>query len=61
MGASPLPLELDKHHKLYRTLVEDGKEHSKEAKKIKDMILEQEGIESSFFRRIEFYKKMNKK
>ncbi|MFK5977184.1 MAG: ATP-binding protein [Sulfurovum sp.] len=61
MGASPLPLELDKNHKLYRALVEDGKESSKEAQEIKDMILEQEGIGSSFFRRIEFYKKMNKK
>ncbi len=60
MGASPLPMELDKNHKLYRVLVEEGKEHSEEAKKIKDMILEQEGIGSSFFRRIEFYKKMNK-
>jgi predicted ATP-binding protein involved in virulence len=61
MGASPLPLELDKQHKLYRALVEEGKESSKEAQEIKDMILEQEGIGSSFFRRIEFYKKMNKK
>jgi predicted ATP-binding protein involved in virulence len=61
MGASPLPLELDKQHKLYRALVEEGKESSKEAQEIKDMILEQEGIGSSFFRRIEFYKKMNEK
>jgi len=61
MGASPLPMELDKNHKKYRELVENGKENSTEAKEIKSDILEQEGIGSSFFRRIEFYKKMNGK
>ncbi len=36
-------------------------ENSEEAKSIKERILELEGINSSFFRRIEFYKKMNKR
>lgn len=61
MGVSPLPIELDKNHKIYRELVENGKENTEEAKDIKNKILEYEGIGSSFFRRIEFYKKMNKK
>jgi hypothetical protein len=61
MGATPLPIELDKYHNLYRKLVENGQENSQDAKDIKEKILEQEGIGSSFFRRIEFYKKMNRK
>jgi len=36
-------------------------ENSEETKSIKERILELEGINSSFFRRIEFYKKMNKR
>ena len=61
MGANNLPLELDNNHKAYRELVENNKENTIEAQELKEKILEQEGINSSFFRRIEFYKKMNKK
>jgi len=60
MGANSLPEALDTLHKNYRELIEENKENSEEAECIKEQILELEGANSSFFRRIEFYKKMNK-
>ena len=60
MGTNHLPKKLDRWHMEYRSLVKEGKEESKEAKEIKKKILEWESINSSFFRRIDFFKKMKK-
>jgi len=60
MGTNHLPKKLDKLHIQYRNLVKEGKDKSKEANEIKNKILEWETINSSFFRRIDFFKKMKK-
>jgi len=60
MGTNHLPKKLDKLHIQYRKLVKDGKDKSDEANQIKNKILEWESINSSFFRRIDFFKKMKK-
>ncbi|SFV51149.1 hypothetical protein MNB_SV-9-330 [hydrothermal vent metagenome] len=61
MGGKSLPEELDNLQKEYRELIEEDKENSEKAEFIKEKILELEGANSSFFRRIDFYKKMNKR
>jgi len=61
MGGKSLPEELETLHKDYRELIEEDKENSEKAEFIKEKILELEGANSSFFRRIDFYKKMNKR
>ena len=60
MGTNHLPKKLDKWHIDYRNLVKEGKEDSEEAIDIKKKILEWESINSSFFRRVDFFKKMKK-
>ena len=60
MGTNHLPKKLDRWHIEYRNLVKEGKEESQEALEIKNKILEWESINSSFFRRIDFFKKMKK-
>jgi len=60
MGTNHLPKKLDRLHMEYRELVKDEKEEDNEAKEIKKKILEWESINSSFFRRIDFFKKMKK-
>jgi ABC-type multidrug transport system ATPase subunit len=60
MGTNHLPKKLDRWHIKYRQLVKNGKEESQNAIEIKKKILEWESINSSFFRRIDFFKKMRK-
>jgi len=60
MGTNHLPKKLDKLHMEYRNLVKEGKDESQNALDIKNKILEWENINSSFFRRIDFFKKMKK-
>ncbi|SFV66090.1 hypothetical protein MNB_SV-12-879 [hydrothermal vent metagenome] len=60
MGANHLPKTLDKLHIGYRKLVKEGKEGTEKAEELKEEILKWESISSSFFRRIDFFKKMRK-
>ncbi len=60
MGTNHLPKKLDKLHIVYRNLVKEGKEDSEGAIEIKKKILDWESKNSSFFRRIDFFKKMKK-
>jgi predicted ATPase len=60
MGAKNLPQELDRLQKKYRELVEKSEDETIKARGIKEKILQWETINSSFFRRIDFYKKMKR-
>lgn len=54
MGAADMPKELKALHKEYRKLVEEGKIDSKEAKKLKQELLQHESENSAFFQDINF-------
>ncbi len=54
MDAPDFPMDLLLLHKAYRTLINDGKIESDEAKKLKEEILEHESESSSFFQDINF-------
>lgn len=54
MEAPDFPEELLNLHKEYRKLINDGKIKSKEAKNLKEKILEYESEDSSFFQEINF-------
>ena len=54
MGAEVIPQDLEKMHQKYRKLLKEKKLDTQEAKELKDKILEQESINSSFFQEIFF-------
>jgi len=54
MGASDFPRYLEELHTKYRNLMSKGKLKTKEAKELKEIILEHESENSSFFQEINF-------
>ena len=54
MGVEVIPQDLEKMHQKYRKLLKEKKLDTQEAKELKDKILEQESINSSFFQEIFF-------